>query len=1147
MHTMMSDYRHQRNRALRFVFVLTLMLVVAGCSSSPQGSTGVTVDIATPSSSGDSSGGSTNALLSGVSVSSAFPYLSAITLQISGAGVTTASINNDFNGGSFTLNAQGDALVINDTVFSINVPLETDLTFVVVAYNLSGYRLFSATATLTAAALAKPNPLLAIAMKVDIDPAIAVLATDAGCSGDADGDGYCNEYEDMFIKDCTAINPAIGMAPDIDCDGVINSQDADSDGDGVNDTLDGNIPSNDGYPTFIHANTAPQSVSLDMVTDKGVPITGNAVVVDADTGDCHSISILTAPANGTAAVLVGGVIDPTDPYSCVLYSVSYTPNSSFVGTDSFTITATDRDGASVNGTATVTVNGTNQAPVADAQTVSTNEDMSLSISLSGSDAEAGALSYTVLTAPANGTLTGSAPNLIYTPNLNYNGSDSFTFTVSDGYLDSAVATVAINIAAVNDAPVANAQSVTTSEDTPLAITLSGSDVEGSTLSYTLATPPTNGALSGSGASYTYTPNANFNGSDSFTFSVNDGALDSLPATVSLTVTPVNDPPVALDDGNRSLQRASLDSTGGEANGGSVWPAVNDNGRFVTFWSLANNLSSGDTNGVFDLFMRDTQSGQTSLLSVDSVGAEADSGQTDSALLHPAAVSIDGRYVVFESTASNLGALAGGISQLYLRDTLEKTTQLLTTCEGDGDADSYAPVMTPDATTIAFTSRATDPWPACGTAADTNGVSDVYIDSPNYGQRRVSVDAQGLITNNQANGASSQPTIDDSGVLIAFTSVATNLIAADANGAVSDIFLKNLSDESVTLVSVDSAGTQASGGNSYSPSISGDGSVIAFVSEATNLVSGDNNGVADIFVHDIATGQTERVSVDSSNNEANGASSRPVISKDGRYVLFESLASNLDAGDTNGVGDLFIHDRVLGETYLMSSDASGIPANASTAMAAFSGDGRYVAFASDANNLVAADKNAVSDVINMNLTDIATSSAIAVTTPNVLLNDTDVDNDPLSVLSNSPASSGIVLNNGDGTFSYTPNNGFVGVDRFLYTVSDGAGGSDTAYVNLAVGASNYTPQGVSDTATTTAPNPVTINVLANDFDLDNGTLMVGSADTTSYWGGTVVLNADNTITFTPGTSQTPPYTDSFSYWVTDGMAVGNTTTVTVNVQ
>ncbi|HYT59117.1 MAG TPA: Ig-like domain-containing protein [Haliangiales bacterium] len=186
----------------------------------------------------------------------------------------------------------------------------------------------------------------------------------------------------------------------------------------------------------------------------------------------------------------------------------------------------------------------NTAPAANAQSLTTAEDTPVSLTLAGSDAESDPLQFTVLSGPTNGTLTGAPPNLTYTPDANVNGSDSFTFKVNDGSLDSLPATVSITVTPVNDAPVADSQSVTTPEDTAVTFTLTGSDIESSPLTFTIVNSPANGTLSGTPPDLIYTPNANANGPDSFTFKVNDGQLDSAPATVSITVTPVNHSPVA---------------------------------------------------------------------------------------------------------------------------------------------------------------------------------------------------------------------------------------------------------------------------------------------------------------------------------------------------------------------------------------------------------------------------------------------------------------------------------------------------------------------------------------------------------------------------------------------------------------------------
>ena len=152
-----------------------------------------------------------------------------------------------------------------------------------------------------------------------------------------------------------------------------------------------------------------------------------------------------------------------------------------MGSDSFTFRVSDGSLNSASATVSITVRSTNVAPLASAQSVSATEDTAKSLLLAGTDADGDPLTFTVLTQPTKGTLSGTAPNLTYTPNANVNGADSFTFKVNDGTVDSAPATVSLSIAAVNDVPVAAAQSVSATEDSARAITLSGSDVEGSPL------------------------------------------------------------------------------------------------------------------------------------------------------------------------------------------------------------------------------------------------------------------------------------------------------------------------------------------------------------------------------------------------------------------------------------------------------------------------------------------------------------------------------------------------------------------------------------------------------------------------------------------------------------------------------------------
>jgi hypothetical protein len=210
------------------------------------------------------------------------------------------------------------------------------------------------------------------------------------------------------------------------------------------------------------------------------------------------------------------------------------------------IRSTDQGGRYFEKSFVITILNVNDPPVANNQSVTTPEDTTLPITLTGSDQDGDLLSFAVIAQPLHGILTGTAPNLTYTPAENYNGSDSFTFNANDGNLVSNTATVSITVTAVNDAPVAHDKSVATLEDTPITISLDASDVDGDPLNVIMVTSPEHGNVTISGLVVIYEPSPNYYGTDSFRYKVNDGTVDSNTATVSITITPVNDPPVAED-------------------------------------------------------------------------------------------------------------------------------------------------------------------------------------------------------------------------------------------------------------------------------------------------------------------------------------------------------------------------------------------------------------------------------------------------------------------------------------------------------------------------------------------------------------------------------------------------------------------------
>ena len=256
--------------------------------------------------------------------------------------------------------------------------------------------------------------------------------------------------------------------------------------------------------------------------------------------------------------------------------------------------------------------------------------------------------------------------------------------------------------------------------------------------------------------------------------------------------------------------------------------------------------------------------------------------------------------------------------------------------------------------------------------DTNGASDVFVRDRVAGMtERISLGDGG----EQGNADSWRPAISGDGRCIAFMSFATNLVPGDTNGGW-DVFVRDRETGRTELVSANLEGISGAS-HSWWPSISADGRYVAFESDAPELVSGDENGGMDVFVRDCVARVTARVSVSSGGAEANGDSFHPAMSPDGRFVAFMSYASNLVTGDTNGVGDIFVHDRVTGTTDRVSVSSTGAQGNAYSRMPAISLEGRFVAFESLASNLVGGDSNSRIDVfVRDRITGTTTKASVA---------------------------------------------------------------------------------------------------------------------------------------------------------------------------
>ncbi|MEJ2078842.1 MAG: hypothetical protein P8Z74_12645 [Acidobacteriota bacterium] len=318
------------------------------------------------------------------------------------------------------------------------------------------------------------------------------------------------------------------------------------------------------------------------------------------------------------------------------------------------------------------------------------------------------------------------------------------------------------------------------------------------------------------------------------------------------------------------------------------------------------------------------------------------------------VSPEGRYVAFRSLATNLVENdTNGVADIYIFDRMtgEVTRESLDAAGNELNGDSLIPSLSDGGHWIAFDSLATNAVPD-----DTNGYRDVFVRDRETGTvTRVSVDSSG----HDANGLSQRGKISADGRYVYFNSEASNLVPEDNNGVV-DVFVHDRLTGETRRINVSSEGTESNGW-SWLAYISSDGFCAVFHSDASNLVLGDTNGLRDTFLHDRRSGETIRVSVVSADEQSNGASQWPSISADCRYVAFESNATNLVEGDTNGSVDTFVYDRATMTTTRVSVSSQGVEGDADSRYPYLSGDGRYVTFYSDASNLVPDDTNGATDV------------------------------------------------------------------------------------------------------------------------------------------------------------------------------------------
>jgi Tol biopolymer transport system component len=306
---------------------------------------------------------------------------------------------------------------------------------------------------------------------------------------------------------------------------------------------------------------------------------------------------------------------------------------------------------------------------------------------------------------------------------------------------------------------------------------------------------------------------------------------------------------------------------------------------------------------------------------------------------------------FRLALASVGSVVLAAAVLTAAAGAASTTRVSVSNDGaQSNGNSAFAAITPNGRFVAFRSDATNL-----VAGDTNAFDDIFVRDLVAGTTdRVSVSTTG----SQGNAWTTSASISADGRFVAFASEASNLVDGDTNGS-SDVFVHDRRAGTTTRASVSSSGAQANL-ESRAPVISDDGASVTFESKASNLVAGDTNVRSDVFVHELVTGTTTRVSVSGSGAEANDDSNWPAIGADGRFVAFYSRATNLVVGDTNAHWDVFVHDRQTGGTTRVSLSSAGGEGNGHSETPAISADGRFVAFRSEASNLVEGDGNGVYD-------------------------------------------------------------------------------------------------------------------------------------------------------------------------------------------
>jgi VCBS repeat-containing protein len=858
-------------------------------------------------------------------------------------------------------------------------------------------------------------------------------------------------------------------------------------------------------------NDVPVGAADTATTDEDAPVAIQVLANDSDAdNDTLAVGGIEDPAHGSAVANGDG-------------GITYTPAANYFGLDSFTYTVTDGQGASHTAGVAIIVNAVNDQPVAAADAASTTEDVSVAIDVLDNDLDVDGdpLGVMAVGTPAHGTAVLSPDGgITYTPASNHNGTDTFTYTIMDGHGGLATAGVSIEITGLDDEPEASDDSYSTSEDTALDVAAPGvlgndNDADGDSMIAIQLSSPSHGTLTlNSDGTFSYRPMVNFSGSDSFTYKVSDGGLDSETATVTIVVNPVNDSPLGISD-SYGVNEDTLLTT----NAPGVLGNDTDTEEGALIATLVEGPASGaltfNEDGSFTYRPENNFNGTVSFTYSAGDGLAASAPATVTILVsavNDTPTAVEDHYGMNED-----GTLAIAASGLLANDLDNDSTSLTALLVGrpsngnvtlslDGSF-SYSPNANYN-----------------GGDSFTYKVNDGALESAPV-TVNITINA---INDAPAAGADSFVSSEDTSMVV----LAPGVLLNDSDAENDALTLTVVSGTSHGILTFGSDGgftylpdTDYHGSDSFTYTLN-DGHVDSAAATVTLTVGGVNDAAV-------------------ANDDHFTAEEDTVLTVAG--LGFGVLTNDTDL-DANPLTAIQVSAAGHGTVLLNADGGFRYTPNAN-----FNGTDSFTYRVFDGtidSNIatVTIAVTAVDDGPAAGNNSYATNEGemLLVAAPGVLANDADGEGDTLTAVLVNGASHGVVMLNGDGSFSYTPEEAFNGLDSFTYQATDGSEASNVATVTITVNPINDAPGASNDSYAAVEDTALTIGgpagVLANDNDADSGGLTASIVTSTHH--GTVTLNADGSFTYMPAANYNGE--DSFTYTANDGTADSNVATVTLMI-